>query len=442
MKPTVATGDERRLIRIHSDFAFPQQAEETATSDEDSDTGMEGLCFGEQTDEMRVRNQEYFATHVGGFTTILQESIAGNGRQIQTIINPTLSKMSSCCLHPNMYTNIQPIPLLSQMAQILGTDPSWEERFTNSVECNSAVRDAFRALCSSWDHEPTIHCRLMDLVSYISVALGIRLLASSEKKLAIGGMLVREEFDMCGKSDPYFENSDGQPVLCSAVKTNTSFPTGRHWHRECRASQILGCMYAHSCPAALVTPAQFKFFFESGERDTVFTFPADQNPAASLFLNASLMGAMGRDFLRAICICLLSPRASCAQEDASDVGAQWTIKTPKIRRPLKRLENSAEKASKKCDDKQSSQQKANPAAKVRAPTFLSGYHDGRPVNAKIRVASDEAAHAIWELKRQQDAAAAMSGAADPGHGRQAVAATSPLDHSLQLSCQADFALGL
>jgi hypothetical protein len=131
-----------------------------------------------------------------------------------------------------------------------------------------------------------------------------------------------------------------------------------------------------------------------------------------------------------------------AKENASDVGAHWTIKTPKIRRPLKRLENSAEKASKKCDDKQSSQQKANPAAKVRAPTFLSGYHDGRPVYTKIRVASDEAAHAIWELKRQQDAAAAMSGAADPGHGRQAVAATSPLDHSLQLSCQADFALGL
>ena len=58
MNPWVAIGDERRLIRIPSDFPFPQQAEETGTSGEDSDTGMEGLCFGEQTDEMRVRNQE------------------------------------------------------------------------------------------------------------------------------------------------------------------------------------------------------------------------------------------------------------------------------------------------------------------------------------------------------------------------------------------------
>ena len=145
MNPWVAIGDERRLIRIPSDFPFPQQAEETGTSGEDSDTGSEALGLGEQTDERLVRNQEYFAAHVGGFTTILQESIAGNGRQIQTIINPTLSKMSSCCLHPNMYTNIQPIPLLSQMAHILGTDPSWEVQFTNSVACNQAVRAAFRA---------------------------------------------------------------------------------------------------------------------------------------------------------------------------------------------------------------------------------------------------------------------------------------------------------
>ena len=432
MEPTFATGDGRRSIRIYSDFALPQQEEETATSDEDLHTGMEGLRFDE-TDEARLaRNQQYFEEHVGYFTIVSQESIAGNGRQIQTILNPTLSKMSSSCLHPNLYTNIQPIHLLSQMAHILGTDSSWEEKFTNSVACSPAVLAAFRALCTCEDNEPTIHSRLSILVHVISLALGIALLPRSEIELAIGGMLVREEFDMCGKSDPHFENSDGKPVLGTEAKTNLSFPSGRFWHRECRASQILGCMFAHSCPVVLVTPVQFKFFFESDERDTVFTFPADQNPAASRFLNASLMGAMGRDFIKGICICLLSSRAACAQDDATDVGAQWTMKTPKIRKPLGRLENSAEKASKNRDDKKSGPQKAIPAAQVRAPTFLSGYHDGRPVYTKIRVASDEAAHAIWQLKRQQDAATAKSGAAVPGHGPQAVATTPARDFALRL----------
>ena len=399
MQPTFAVGAERRSIRTYSDFVIPQHAEEPDTSGEDSDSGMGGLGLGEQTtDEQRLaRNQQYFEEHVENFTLSLQDAYTINGMQIQTILNPTISKMSSFCLHPNLYTNIQPLPTLSQMARILGTDPVWEEKYTTFVADNPVVMAAFRTLCGSGDHEPSIHSQLSWLVMTISTALDVSLTPHSEKALAIGGMLVREEFDICGRSDPHFENSNGQTVFCTEIKPNNVFPLGSFWHRECRGTQILACMLAHCSPAALVTPRQFKFFFESVERDTIFTYPADQDPASSQFLNASLMGPMGRDFLKAICICLLSPRARCAQEDKSDGG------------------------------KKSDQQKANPAAKVRAPTFLSGYQDGRPVYTTVRVASEEAAHAILQLKRQQDAATARSGAAVPVHGLQAAAATPPRD---------------
>ena len=230
-------------------------------------------------------------------------------------------------------------------------------------------------------------------------------------------MLVQEEYDVCGVSGQHFENSNQLSVLCSEVMTNRSFPPGRYWHRECRATQILGSMYAHSCPAMLVIPRQFKFFFESDERDTVFTYPAHQDPEASQFWNASAMSEMGSDFLKAICVCILSPRAGCDERrKPSDITAQSLTKSPQIaRKALKELENSAEIPSKTSSDKKSCLQNANAASKARAPKFLSGYHDGRPVYTTIRVASDEAAHAIWKLKRQQDAASASSEVAVPVH---------------------------
>ena len=80
-------------------------------------------------------------------------------------------------------------------------------------------------------------------------------------------------------------------------------------------------------------------------------------------------------------------------------------------------------------DKQSDQQEASAAGKA-TPKFLSGYHDGQPVYTKIRVASDEAALAIWQLKRQHDAATARAGVGVPAHGRQAAGVTPLRDNPL------------
>ena len=86
------------------------------------------------------------------------------------------------------------------------------------------------------------------------------------------------------------------------------------------------------------------------------------------------MGPTGRYFLKAICICLLSPRAKSAQEpEKSDVAALSIAKNPDSRNPLCRLENSskkAKKASKNILDKTSNQQKANPAAEPVIPKFF------------------------------------------------------------------------
>jgi hypothetical protein len=322
-QPTYATRTERRLIRVYSDFEHPRQTQATDTSGEDSDTGLEELGLGEQTDELRLaRNEQYFADHLGRFTLSMRDESASNGRQIQIVLNPTLSKFSSFFLDPYLYTRIQPVPTLSQMASILRTDSSWEEIYSSAVASNRPVLAALLTLQNSRDNERSLQLQLIGLVQTVSHALDIHLIPRSDKPISIGGMLIREEFFICGVTDPHFENSDRRPVLCSAVKTDRSFPVGRYWHS--RAAQILASMYSHSCPATLVTQSQFKFFFESDERDMVFTFPAHQDPAASQFWNASAMREMGSDFVKAICICLLSPRARCDQEPKlSDVAAVY-----------------------------------------------------------------------------------------------------------------------
>jgi hypothetical protein len=113
---------------------------------------------------------------------------------------------------------------------------------------------------------------------------------------------------------------------------------------------------------------------------------------------------MGRDFLKAVCICLLSPRAIVDQElERPDVAP--LSKTPKPRMPLRRLENSAERASRSTRDKSS----RTKAGKPTAPKFVSGYCDGRPVYTEIRVASDEAADGIWRQRAEATAAAGSLG---------------------------------
>ena len=402
-----ATRDDVRPIRTYEPAQIAQLVD---TSDDESDSGIEELDHDDQMDDQRLeRNEQYLNDRIRPWTLSLQGETARNGLAIQTVERPTLSKISSKCMHPLLYTSIQPTATLLEMAEILGTHPSWEHTFETRLANNPAVNRAFHALRMSDDHEPAIQFRYVVLVTYIADALDKPVISNSEKSIAVGGILVREELNVCGNTDPYFTNANGQQVLASEAKTNGAFPPGRFWHCGYRAPQVLASMYAHGCPIVLFTQMQYKFFFESDQRDMVYTFPAEQDPHASRFLNASLMGPMGRDFLKAICICLLSPRFLCAQQpQLSDVAARATLKTPEPRRPLSRLANSAKRA---CTQDKSSEQGANPSLKTVTPKFVSGQCDGRNVYREIRVTSDEEAARIYRRIRAIDAQAATAAAA-------------------------------
>jgi hypothetical protein len=382
--PTFIVADsEPRHISVYSEDLI----DDVVGSANESGSEMEEL---EIHDEQRLSgHQRYLAENLPGWILSPQSRFDISGRQVQLVTNPTLSKISHRCLHPALYTdNVHPVTTLEEMARLLGTDPSWEIVYNKYVEGNIHVMNSFRQLRALGNSEVTIRLRFAHLVTVMSVYLNINLTPIGERIAVVGGMLVRPKFDISGRIDPSFHNANNQPVLGSEIKTESTFPAGAFWHRAQRASQTFAALYSLGSPIVLFTPQHFKFFFENEERDRVYTFPADQDPEASRFLNASLMGAMGRDFLKAITITLLSSRALCADEHVKpDVEASSSVKTPNSRKPLRTPENSAEKASTSTGAQRVSQTRAHPSAKARAPKFVSGYHEGKPVYTEIRVAA-------------------------------------------------------
>ena len=399
--PTFLTQADVRTVRVYETAQPAQPAPPDDDLDEEADSDIEEQFHLNQTDDERLaRNEEYLRNQLGEWTLSDGGGVTRSGIPIQNVHSPTLSKISHFCMHPMLYTGIQPISTLHRFAEGVGTEPNWEEIYRARVAGDHHVNAEFHRMRVAVNHEPDIQFIFSNLVSSIARAAGREVYPRSEKRIGVGGMLVREHLNVFGKTDPYFQNEFGRSVLASEVKTDQAFPMGTFWHRGFRGPQVLGTLYGHDCPTLLFSQRHFKIFWESILRDMVFTYPADQDREQSQFLNASLTAPMGRDFLKVILICLLSPRSICAQEPGlADVAVRSPLKTPKVRKPLSRLKNSAKrpriqhKKTSECEG--ASEQKANPPLKAVTPKFISGLRDGQPVYTEIRVASDEDADRTW-----------------------------------------------
>ena len=180
-EPTFGTEGQRRLIRIYSYFEHPHQIQETDSSGEEPDAGLDKHVLAEQTDEMRLaRNERYFADHLPHYTTSVQGGLARNGREIQTILRPTLVKISSFCLHPNLCTRIQPVPTLRDMARILHTDPNWEEKYATDVASNHFVLTTLQTFLRSAADARSAKLQLAVFVQNIGIALDLDMTPHSD----------------------------------------------------------------------------------------------------------------------------------------------------------------------------------------------------------------------------------------------------------------------
>jgi hypothetical protein len=308
---------------------------------------------------------------------------ATKGTDVVLIRKPTASNMSHRLLNPHIYRNIRNVGTLEDLAALLDTPDDWEARYNQVIADGYLIRmlNHFRDL-SDDTAEASIQYQFGGLVQFIASRLGIYLLSDSETKIIVGGILAQYQYDLRSKTDPHFLSINGLNLIASEAKTHRTFAPRDMWYHCSRGIQTLSALYAFNCPTFLFTQRQWKLFVENTERNAVLTFPYNDNIDFTPHVNSSLVQPMGKTFLKAIVICLLSRRVS-VEESKKSITLQESSRikeTPRKTIIKQTYFNTPEKPK-----RQSARLRGKPK-----PSYVSGYDDkGQPIYTYIRVVPQE-----------------------------------------------------
>ena len=301
------------------------------------------------------------------------------GTPVVLIRKPTASHMSHRLLNPLIYRNIRNVGTLNDLAVLLDAPDDWEDRYNHQVVADEDIiwdMDRFRNL-SDETAEADIQFQFGGLVAAIARSLRVRVRASSETKIIVGGILARYEYDLRSKTDPHFLNTKDLNLMASEVKTHRTFAPGDMWYHDSRGIQVLSALYAFNAPTFLLTQRQWKLFIENSDRNAILTFPYDDDPNRSPHLNSSLVQPMGKTFLKAIAICLLSRRVTSDEptEAVTPKESSYVNDTPK------KIITKAKHITPDKPNRLSARLLTQPK-----PSYVSGYNEKKqPIYSLVRV---------------------------------------------------------
>jgi hypothetical protein len=384
---------DARLVRIYAkDYV-------------ESDTDSEGLAqFESDKEDEEIysiskrlqQNQEYMdrqitPSSVESSTLLLerQDWKTTEGTDVVLVRKPTASNLSHRLLNPFIYRNIGNVGTLDALATLLDTPDDWETKYNQIVQDGRIIRMFNRFMTLPEDTlEAGIQCQFIALVSNIAFRLEIDLVARSETRIIVGGILARYEYDVRSKCDPHFLSADGAHLIASEVKTRRTFGLGEMWYHSSRGIQVLSALYAFNCPTFLFTQGQWKLFVENNERNSILTFPYDDEFDHSPHVNSSLVQPMGSTFLKAIVVCLLSKRSSLVETNnaISIQESSQLMETPKKTIIKPKLFDSLEKPKRRSARLQNA---SGATYRKKQPSFVSGYIDGQPLYTLVRVLTKE-----------------------------------------------------
>jgi hypothetical protein len=306
------------------------------------------------------------------------------GIDVVLVRKPTASNLSHRLLNPFIYRNIQNVGTLDALATLLGSPQDWETKYNQVVGDGRIIRMLNRFIALPEDtSEADIQFQFAGLVSTIAYRLDVDLVPRSETKIIVGGILARYEYDVRSKCDPHFLNADGAHLIASEAKTLRTFGQGEMWYHSSRGIQVLSALYAFNCPTFLFTQGQWKLFVESNERNSILTFPYDDNIDHSPHVNSSLVQPMGTTFLKAIVVCLLSKRDSLVESISVKESSQV------METPTKIKEKYFDTLEKPQIQSARLQKSSGSNYGKKQPSFVSGYADGQPLYSTVRVLPQE-----------------------------------------------------
>jgi hypothetical protein len=310
------------------------------------------------------------------------------GIDVVLVRKPTASNLSHRLLNPFIYRNIQNVGNLDALATLLNTPDDWETNY-NQIVRDGRIRKLNRFIALPEDTlESTIQWQFGGLVETIADRLDVDLLSDSETKIIVGGILARYEYDIRSKCDPHFLNADGVHLIATEAKTRRTFGLGEMWYHSSRGIQVLSALYAFNCPTFLFTQGQWKLFVENNERNSILTFPYDDDIDHSPHINSSLVQPMGPAFLKAIVVCLLSKRDSLVEsmKAVSIEESSQVMETPKKTIIKPKYFDTSEKPQRQSARLQKS---SGSNYGKKQPSFVSGYIDGLPLYSTVRVLPQE-----------------------------------------------------
>jgi hypothetical protein len=310
------------------------------------------------------------------------------GELVALIIKPTVSKMSHQMLNPFIYRNIKNVGSLNDLAKLLQAPDDWESKYNDIMKDNFLQRKLVKF--SQLDVntlESNIQAAFNDIVSCVAKSLQIIMMPQSESPVIVGGFLAGHKYDVRSRCDPNFLDEDGNCLIASEVKTARTFQEQDMWYHKMRGLQVLSALYAFNAPTFLLNQKRWKLFVENEQRNDILTFPYNDDPQYSAHVKSSLVRSMGRTFLQAIVICLLSKRhAVSSMTDTSTKESVTVMQTPD-HQMVKKMHFDTSKKPVEASDRQLRSSSSIQGKKTAS--FISGYVDGKPVYSVVRVLSRE-----------------------------------------------------
>ena len=377
--PTLA---DSHMVRIYPGDYAPSDTESEREVQFEADEQDEDLV---SISTRLWQNGQYMDEQISAWMLKRQTWNTTEDDPVILIRKPTASNLSHRLLNPFIYRNIQNACSLNQLATLLDTPDDWEMRYNEVVEDGYIIQlmNRFRNLPDD-TLEGDIQSQFNSIVSVIARDLRLLIDSKSGTKIIVGGILARYQYDLRSMTDPHFVNQSGLNLIASEAKTHLTFSPGDMWYHGSRGVQVLSALYAFNCPTFLFTHRQWKLFVENRDRNSILTFPYDDNDNHTPHVNSSLVQPMGTTFLKAIVICLLSRRFSVEGSMKSDTfeESSQVKETPRKIRIKRTHFNTPDKPKRRSARLQKTTQ-IESGKKI--PSFISGYVDGKPIYTLVRV---------------------------------------------------------
>ncbi len=310
------------------------------------------------------------------WTLLTRTSSTSQGIPTILIKEPTASAISYGVLNPFLYRRIKDVGSLNDLAHLLRSSSDWESIYDRMMQDGRVFQSMvdFRQMPEDVP-QYRIEFRFDYIVNMIASILKMRIHSKTTNGVVVGGLLARHEYDLRRETDILILNPDDGVLIATVSTTHTSLGDGDVWYRESRGVQILSALYAYNAPVFLYSNRQWKLFVENDKRNAVLTFPFHDDPNHPPHGNSMLVDQMGRNFLKAVVICLLSTRQVRSRpRDSTKFAGMSTIEATS---ELKFLTG---------DHIHDAEKKRSRAV---VPTFLSGFVGDKPVYSVIRVPSPD-----------------------------------------------------